>query len=284
MRILIHLGLNKCASTYIQQALASAQAPLRRAGVFYPVEGGRVAQYGLSRHYGFGPDVTGVTPRSLSWLVAEAGRRGCDRMILSSEYLSLYRPAAVASFAAELQVLRAEAQFLFFSRDIGAWVRSLFNQYVKTVDSGPRFRSINDFVDHVLANGAIDIAQRLGAWTAVAGAGRIAHHFLAPGQPPDRVLAPFAAFAGIAPAPAPARDANPSLSPGALYLTGLLREALPAPGRNAVLAHVARRACAWVPVPEGYLTIDAARMARIEAQILRPFAALPRAPLPARAA
>jgi hypothetical protein len=34
MRILIHLGLNKCASTYVQQALAVAQAPLRRAGMF----------------------------------------------------------------------------------------------------------------------------------------------------------------------------------------------------------------------------------------------------------
>jgi len=35
-----------------------------------------------------------------------------------------------------------------------------------------------------------------------------------------------------------------------------------------------------VPVPDGYLTIDPARMARLEAQILRPFAALPRVPLP----
>jgi len=216
----------------------------------------------------------------LSWLVAEAERRDCDRMILSSEYLSLYRPAAIASFATELQVLGAEAQFLFFSREVGAWVRSLFNQFVKTVDSHPHFRSINDFVDHVLANGAIDIAQRLGAWTAVAEPGRIAHHYIAPGQAPDRVLGPFAAFAGIAIAPVSGGDANTSLSPGALYLTSLLREALPFPGRDAVLAGVARRACTWVPVPEGYLKIDPSRMARLETEILRPFAALPRMPLP----
>ena len=280
MRILIHLGLNKCASTYIQQALAAAQAPLRRAGVFYPVEGGRIAQYGLSRHYGFGPDVTGVTPRSLTWLMAEAGRRRCDRMILSSEYLSLYRPAAIASFAAELQVLEAEARFLFFSREIGAWVRSLFNQYVKTVDTGPHFRSINDFVDHVIANGAIDIAQRLGAWSAVAGPGGVTHHHIAPGQAPAQVLAPFAAFAGIEIEPTGAYDANPSLSPGALYLTGLLRQLPPAPGRDAVLGQIARRACAWVPVPEEFLTIDPIHLARLDARILRPFSALPQAPLP----
>ena len=99
MQILVHLGLNKCASTYIQRALAAAQAGLRRHGVFYPVEGGRTAQYGLSRHYGFGPDIDGVTPRGLPWLMAEAEKRHCTRMILSSEYLSLRRPAAIAAFA-----------------------------------------------------------------------------------------------------------------------------------------------------------------------------------------
>lgn len=103
MDILIHLGLNKCASTYIQQALAAAQAVLRQQGVFYAVEGGRPAQYGLSRHYGFGPDVDGVTPRSLGWLTAEASRRHCTRLIISSEYLSLCRPAAIAAFVADLQ-------------------------------------------------------------------------------------------------------------------------------------------------------------------------------------
>lgn len=284
MQILIHLGLNKCASTYIQQALAAAQAPLRRQGVFYPVEGARTAQYGLSRHYGFGPDVTGVTPRSMSWLVAEAERRGCGRMILSSEYLSLYRPAAIAAFTAELQVLGAEAQYLMFSREIGAWVRSLFNQYVKTVDSGPHFRSINEFVDHVLANGAIDIARRHGAWEAAVGVGRLAHHHIAPGAPPEQVLRPFADFAGIAIAPAKGRDGNCSLAPGALYLTGLLRQALPSAGRDSVLARVARRDCPWIPVPAGYLEIDAERMSRLETLVARPFQALPRTPLPAKAA
>jgi hypothetical protein len=284
MRILVHLGLNKCASTYIQQALAAAQATLRRQGVFYPVEGGRTAQYGLSRHYGFGPDIAGVTPRSLSWLVAEAGRRGCERMILSSEYLSLHRPAAIAGFAAELQVLGAEARFLLFSREIGGWVRSLFNQYVKTVDSGPHFRSINEFVDHVLANGAIDIARRHGAWAAAVGAERIGHHHIAPGQAPEQVLRPFADFAGIYLNASAGRDGNRSLTPGALYLTGLLRQALPTPGRDAVLARVAWRECAWVPVPEDYLRIDPGRMAEIEARVAQPLQALPCTPLPSRAA
>jgi hypothetical protein len=283
MQILVHLGLNKCASTYIQRALAAAQAGLRHAGVFYPVEGGRPAQYGLSRHYGFGPDVDGVTPRSLAWLTAEASRRHCTRMILSSEYLSLRRPAAIAAFAADLEALGADARFVLFSRALAPWLHSLFNQYVKTVDSGPHFRSIDAFAGHVLANGAIDIARRYQAWADAVGATRLAHHHIAPGQPPEDVLAPFSDFAGLPIAPAE-QGANRSLSAGALYLTGLIRQALPTPGRDRLLARIAASECAWVPVPAGYLEIDAEHMARLDEEIATPFAALPRANLPARSA
>ncbi len=279
MQILVHLGLNKCASTYIQRALAAAQAGLRRHGVFYPVEGRRPAQYGLSRHYGFGPDIVGVTPRSIAWLMAEASRRHCTRMILSSEYLSLRRPAAIAAFAADLEALGADASFLIFSRELVPWLRSLFNQYVKTVDSGPHFRSIDAFAGHVLANGAIDIARRYQAWADVVGAPRLAHHHIAPGQPPEDVLTPFSEFAGL-PIAAAQPGANRSLSPGALYLTGLIRQALPTPGRDYLLAHITASDCAWVPVPAGYLEIGPEHMARLDDEIAAPFAALPRANLP----
>ncbi|MFQ5565777.1 MAG: hypothetical protein ACE5EU_05385 [Paracoccaceae bacterium] len=283
MQILVHLGLNKCASTYIQRALAAAQAELRQHGVFYPVEGGRPAQYGLSRHYGFGPDVDGVTPRSLGWLMAEASKRYCTRLIVSSEYLSLRHPRAIAAFAGDLAALGADAGFLFFSRDPVPWLRSLFNQYVKTVDSGPHFRSIGAFADHVLANGAVDIAGRYRAWADAVGAGRLAHHHIAPGQPPEAVLAPFEDFAGVPIAPA-AQDGNRSLSPGALYLTGLIRQAAASPGRDRLLACIAAGDCAWVPVPADYLELDPERLARIENEIAVPFASLPRASLPVRSA
>jgi len=214
MQILVHLGLNKCASSYIQRSLAAAQARLREQGVFYPVEGARPAQYGLSRHYGFGPDVDGVTPRSLAWLMAEASRRHCTRIIVSSEYMSLCRPAAITAFATDLAALGADARFVIFSRELVAWLRSLFNQYVKTIDSGPHFRSIDAFIDHVLANGAIDIARRYQAWADTVGASRLAHHHVAPDQPPEDVLIPFEDFAGLPIAPAE-QGGNRSVSAGA---------------------------------------------------------------------
>ena len=43
MQILVHLGLNKCALTYSQQALSGTSAVLLRQGVFYFVEDGRPA-------------------------------------------------------------------------------------------------------------------------------------------------------------------------------------------------------------------------------------------------
>jgi hypothetical protein len=283
MQILVHLGLNKCASTYIQQGLTAAQAGLRRQGVFYAVEGGRPAQYGLSRHYGFGPDVNGVTPRSLEWLVAEAGKRRCTRMIISCEYLSLCRPDAIARFTADLDRIGADAQYLIFSRALAPWLRSLFNQYVKTVDSGPHFRSLNAFADHVLANGAIDVPRRIAAWCDVVGADRLTHHHIRTDQAPEGVLAPFAAFAGMPIVPA-AQEANLSLSPGALYLTGLIRQAPPSSGRDHLLARIAEKNCRWVPVPRDFLELDAPHLARLEAEIAAPLRELPCSALPVPAA
>lgn len=269
MQILVHLGLNKCASSYIQQALAAAQAPLRRAGVFYPAEGTRPAQYGLSRHYGFGPDAPGLTPRSLGWLAGEAVRRGCRRIIVSSEYLSLGRPEAIAAFTADIAAIGAEARYLLFTRPAEAWLRSLFNQYVKTVDHGPCFQNIGAFLDHVLANGTADLAGRCRAWVSAVGAERVTHVRISSGQSASAVLAPFADFAGI-PVPPPVRVANASLSAGALYLTGLLRRAPPSAARDRVIAAVAGQDCGWVPVPEGYLALDPVRAAALHERVDEP--------------
>ena len=283
MHILVHLGLNKCASTYIQQALAASRDRLRGNGTFYAVEDGRPAQYGVSLHYGFGPDAGDVVPRDLAWLLSEARAAGCTRVVLSSEYLSLRRPGAITAFATDLERTGAEARFLLYTREVTGWVQSLFNQYVKTVETGPCFESINGFIDHVLANGAIDIAGRYGAWAEAVGAERLVHHHIAPGQPRDAVLRPFSGFCGAPVLPAPGADGNESLSPGALYLTALLRQVPKSVGRDRPLARIGERNCGWVPVPAGYLDIDADHRARLAELVARPLAELPRQPLQAAA-
>ncbi|MDH3668462.1 MAG: hypothetical protein OEN23_16175 [Paracoccaceae bacterium] len=271
MQILVHLGFNKCASSYIQHALAGSQSALRRRGVFYAVEGERAAQYGLSRYYGFGPDAEGVTRRSLGWLAARARERGCGRMIVSSEYLSLGQPDAIATFMEDLRGLGAEAQFLVFSRDLGPWLSSLFNQYVKTVDGGPFYDSIDSFVSHVLRNGSIDLARRYRVWVDAAGPDWVTHVRIAENQADTSVLAPFEAFAGVPVAPAMG-PVNHSLPAGALYLTGRLRQAHRGPLRDRLLTRIAAGGCDWAMAPEGYLRISAQNMARLEREIAEPFA------------
>ena len=64
MHVLVHLGLNKCGSTYLQHALHAARPRLIEAGTFYPEQSGPPCQYGLSRYYGFGPDAPGSSGQS----------------------------------------------------------------------------------------------------------------------------------------------------------------------------------------------------------------------------
>ena len=177
------------------------------------------------------------------------------------------------AFTRDLAALGAEARFLLLSRPVEPWVRSLFNQYVKTVDAGPHFRSLGGFIDHMLANGAIDLARRYRAWADAAGPDSLAHVALDAGGPPERVLEPFCAFAGIGIPPPGRPDGNRSLSPGALYLTGLLRQAAPSAGRDRLLAAVSRSDCAWVPVPEDFLAIDPARAAQLRERVNEPLQA-----------
>lgn len=195
MRLLLHIGLNKCASTFIQGRLAASRDHLARCGTCYPRAGGRTAHYGLSAAYGFGPE--GVAPLPLDAHLAEARRAGAERLVLSSEYLSLARPKAIASLAEDIAAAGLGVEVLLFARPVVPWVRSLFNQYVKTVEGGRWLPNIDAFVDQVLGNRAIDIAARYRAWERVVGAERIRLVDISPDAPRDAVLAPFEGFARL---------------------------------------------------------------------------------------
>lgn len=152
------------------------------------------------------------------------------------------------------------------------------------MDDGPYLPTMNTFIDYALQRGIIDIVKRYRAWAEVFGDEPVEHYHIAEGRAPEDVLLPFAAFAGFELQPAPNPDHNRSLSPGALFLSGLVRRAPPLPGRSRVLASIAASDCSWVPVPPDYFEIDAERMARLEEQVIAPFAALPRVELPTRRA
>lgn len=286
MRVLVHLGLNKCASTFVQNALSSAAPVLRAHGVSYPGQGRHGCQYGLSRHYGFGPESAEVEGTSVSHLLAEAEAQGCSRVILSSEYLSLWRPKAAERLVADLGETGAGVEYVLFSRPVLGWVAALFNQYVKTVDQKAAFANINGFIDQVLANRAIDIARRYRMWEDLVGAEALTHYRIADsrrsgGGTDGDILAAFERFAGCAIPRGRGVHANRSLSPDQLHSIGLLRQRKPSPDRDRAIGRLLDGGAAHSMAPDDYLTITAERLARLRQEIEAPYHALPCTPLPA---
>ncbi len=280
MDILVHIGLNKCGSTHIQASLDSARDALCASGVWYPQEPGRACHYGLSRSFGFGPDAGEVAPRTLPDLIAEADLMGCSRMILSSEYLSLYSPAGAVGFVRAIARAGARVRVVMFSRELVGWVRSLFNQYVRTVDGARYLPDINAYLDQVLANGAVRVADRAQQWRNLLPPEAFHHYRLDRGS---HALAPFEAFAGIGVPAAPAEQGNASVPAAVLHRIGLLHQRAPRKSRDAEICGLLSGRIKPPPAPADYLEISPGHMARFRAEVIEPFDALPVELLPERA-
>lgn len=280
MQVLVHLGFNKCASTFVQNALFGSAAVLHDAGVAYPGTAPRTCHYGLSRHYGFGPEAADIAPVDLGTLFEQAAEAGCDKVILSSEYLSLCRPAAAARFVADIERAGVEAEYVLFSRPVLGWISALFNQYVKTVDDGKPLPDINAFVDQVLRNRAIDLAGRHTMWQGLVGRRALTHYRLGRASASAEILTPFEKFAGCEINGTPARNANRSLSADQIYSIGRLRALPQGPARDGEIARLVNGGTPRERAPETYLRISQDRMQRIRTEIEEPYLALPWQPLP----
>lgn len=279
MQVLVHPGLNKCASTYVQDALDGARPDLKRAGTWYPEQSGPPCQYGLSRAYGFGPDDPSIAQQSVASLVGEAARHGCKRLILSSEYLSLYRPAAAERLMQDLQAAGCAVEFILFSRDPLDWIRSLFNQYVRTVEGAGQLPHIDAFVDQVLGNGAIDIARRYRMWANLVGPDAMTHYRLPGLVPEDTVLAPFAAFAGMPLHGTLDANRNASVDCNALWRIGQLRVGRRTKAEDRELEALLNGAPTDTLAPKHYATISPERLRRLQDTVIGPYHALPVADL-----
>lgn len=282
MKVLVHLGLNKCASTYVQHALDQNRPALQSKGIWYPPGGGAPCHYGLSKHYGFGPDSDDVTETSVADIVRGAKDAGCHHIILSSEYLSLFRPQAARRLCDQFELCGCDATYIMFSRDFEAWVRSLFNQYIRTVEQGRYLPGIDDFVDQVLTNRAIDIAKRYRMWEGLVGRDKLVHYRLTVGQPPEDVLLPFSEFAEMPLAKPVSASRNASVDPNALYRIGQLRRRIRTTSEEAELASLLSGTPGTTPAPDGYMQISTDRQFRLQQEVGAAYEALPAIPLESR--
>lgn len=275
MQVLVHIGLNKCASTYIQKALDRSRPQLAEAGVYYPAQDGPPCQYGLSKFYGFGPISDEIREVSITRIVREAKRRGHSKIILSSEYFSLNRPTAAKRMADDLRQNGCSVQVLMYSRDIPGWVRSLFNQYIRTVEGGRYLPNIDSYVDQILTNGACDIAGRYRMWAQIIGASAI-HHFRIRRQDPlSAVLHPFAGFVRSEITATGIDADNQSIDADALYHIGKLRQCPRSPERDSAIADLLSGGQTDMRAPPDYMRLSQEKLSVLEERVIAPYRMLP---------
>lgn len=125
MRLLVHLGLHKTGSTYLQHVLNDNAEALRERGVYYQHQDGYPAHHEAAWH------ILKGNSAPLFAMIGEAEAAGCDTLILSSEDLegALYdnRPISAVEMAASFAGID-QVEWHVVLREPGAAFASLFAQ------------------------------------------------------------------------------------------------------------------------------------------------------------
>lgn len=124
MRLIVHCGLHKTASTNLQHLLHEHRAELASRGVFYQESPGSAAHHHIAWR------LLANDPSPLDALLAEARQRQCDHVILSSEDLEgvLFDPAPVRLLHDRASRAGASVEWHVVLRKPGACFSSLFAQ------------------------------------------------------------------------------------------------------------------------------------------------------------
>lgn len=141
--IVLHLGLHKTGTTYLQRTLFASKAALREAGVLYPghkfnlnVLGTTFARDPLSTRLSF--KWRGSVEELLAFEAAEAAdlerelrESGCGRALISAEELSLLGVDEVARLVAWLRGMCPNVRAVAYVRDTADWSTSFASQLIR---------------------------------------------------------------------------------------------------------------------------------------------------------
>jgi hypothetical protein len=256
LRLYLHIGMNKVASTAIQEALAlNRRVLLDRHGILVPETGMGTADRGGKSHY-FISEALGFT-NDPAFLPPDAGRIAALRAELVSEIARIRPRAVVVSsefFVLRRDVSRVRAFFegydtriLVYLRRHDAWLRSLFAQAIQS-SAPPRWdRTLESF----LACQERGLSQHLSylelasAWSKAFGEDSLRLHPVVEGTDNRNVMADLFSAIGIddlSGLAIPPRRFNVSPSAEALSVIDLLqRTNLPADRRAAAISVVLQR-------------------------------------------
>jgi hypothetical protein len=166
-RLYLHIGYPKTGTSALQRALVRNTASLAKAGVLYP-HVGRIndAHYGFNLSLGVGQYHGNVKIEEAETLRAqlrdEVMRSGCERIIVSSETLSIVRSVErVRDLFSDYDV-----QVVVYLRRHDHAFESLYSQSAKMVGDPPWQPNIESFILYQLTakRGQHDYVQVLRRW------------------------------------------------------------------------------------------------------------------------
>ena len=164
MKIFIHIGLPKAASTTLQQLLKRDRLPLLGQGAFVPDIGyrkDRRTANGKTDGHDILPILALSRPKLVLFfnqIIKQADGARCDRIILSSENLS--HPDNLPDLGGFVSTInrqfvaagRVEITYVMFDREDETWLRSFYNERVLDGRSF-EYRTFELFAEHMTTKG-----------------------------------------------------------------------------------------------------------------------------------
>ncbi len=134
MRLIVHIGLHKTGSTYLQHILNDNSEVLKSHGLYYQ------HQHGYPAHHHLAWELLSGKHESLVRLIDEARRAGCNQLLVSSEDLEgiLYDDRSLEAIQrAARQGMVKEIEYHVVLREPGSAFGSLFRELAKHTYAEP---------------------------------------------------------------------------------------------------------------------------------------------------
>jgi hypothetical protein len=168
MRLVIHLGATKTASTFLQKCLAKNEDVLREHGYFMPKAGRLPWATEVISHHNLAWEMSGdrrfrESRGRWSDMTAEARESGADTILLSSEaFARLASDIKLRSFLRRrMAELTDDSTLLYVVREPLARINSMYGQTIKTFGL---IRTFEQYVDEAMSSGLYDLEKSFRYW------------------------------------------------------------------------------------------------------------------------
>jgi hypothetical protein len=168
MRLVIHLGATKTASTFLQKCLFANETLLREHGIYLPKAGRLPWATDVISHHNLAWELVGdrrfrEAHGRWSDMLAEVAQTDAETVLLSTEaFARLASDVQLRSFMARrMAELSDDVTLIYVVREPLARINSMYGQSVKTFASVGTF---DDYVAESMASGLYDLEKSFRFW------------------------------------------------------------------------------------------------------------------------